>query len=111
MDYIVLKVHEKINKGLEYFKSNKNDPYEGVKILEKIIFSKYLFVSESVNDYLSGKRSIKRKLIVLILQLCVWIFLMKSLLISYCNNSTLLIMTGDITYLYPMPDILNVNFF
>jgi len=111
MNYIILKVHEKINKGLEYFTSNKNDPYEGMKIWEKLAFSHYMLVSESVDDYLSRKRLIKRKLIVLILQLCTWIFLLKCLFISYYNNKTLSMMTGDFTYLHTRPDILNLTAF
>jgi len=111
MNYIVLKIDEKINKVIEYFKPNKNDPHEGMKIFQDIFYSQYMYVSESANDYISGKRLIKKKLILSILQLCTWIFLMKSLFISYYNNRTLLIMTGDFTYLHPRPDILNITAF
>jgi len=105
------KIQETLNKGLQYFKYNKNDPFEGIKMMEQIVFSHYLFVSESIDDYLIGKRSIKRKWIVLILQLCIWIYLLKSLFISYYNNRAFSIMTGDFFYLYPRPDILNVTVF
>jgi len=110
MNYIFTRIHEKINKAVEYFKSNKNDPYEGMKISEKIIL-RNMFVSESVDDYLSGKRSIKRKFTLLILQFCIWISLLKSLLNSRYNNKTLLLLTGDYSYLHPRPDILNLASF
>jgi len=111
MDYLVLKIRSTINKGLEYFKYNKNDPYEGIRIMEKSSFSNYLYVSESIGDYLSGKRLIRRRFIILIFQLCIWTLALKSLLISYYNNKTLLVMTGDFTYLFPRHDILNVSVF
>jgi len=96
---------------LEYFKYNKNDPYEGIQIMEKIVVSNYLFVSESVDDYLSEKRLTKRRIIILLFHLCVWTFALKSLLVSYYNKRSFLIMTGDFTYLYPMSDALNITLF
>jgi len=111
MDYIALKINKTITKVVEYFKHNKNDPYEGIKILEKFILSEYILFSGSTNDYFNGKRSIKRKFMVLIFQLCIWILSLKSLFISYHNNRTFSVMTGDFTYLYPKPDILNIMLF
>jgi len=108
MNHLILNIRAIINKSLEYFKYNKNDPYEGMKIMIKISHSNYLFVTESMDDYLIGNRLTKRKLIVLILQLCIWAFTLKSLFISYYRNKTFLIMTGDFTYLCPRPDIVNV---
>jgi hypothetical protein len=107
MDYLVLKIRETLNKCIEYFKYNENDPYEGMKIMVKLSHATYLFVSESSDDYVSGKRPTKRKLIILILQLCLWIMALKCLFISYYNSRTVLIMTGDFTYLYPNAHILN----
>jgi len=111
MSYLVLKLHAKLNKVLEYFKYNENDPYEGFKILEQFVFSQYLFSSGSIDDYLRGKRLIKRKFVIFILQLCTWTFALKSLFISYYKTKKFSEMTGDFSYLHPRPDILNVFVF
>jgi len=86
MNHLVLKIRETLNKCLEYFKYNKNDPYECIRIIEQFTVSNYLFVSESIDDYLSGKRLIKRRFIIIILQLCIWTYTLKCLFISYYNN-------------------------
>jgi len=111
MDYIAMKIHEIMNKVVGYFKPNEHDPYEAIEMLENLTLSRHVFLSESVDDYLSRKRSVKKKFILLILQTCTWICILKSLFLSYYNTRTLSIMTGDFTYLYPRPDILNVTSF
>jgi len=102
-----LKMREALNQGLEYFKSNKNDPYEAMKLLKTFGASRYLFVDETMEDCLIGKRSTKRILIILIFQLSIWMCALRCLAMSYYNNRTIATYTGDFTYLYPRPDILN----
>jgi len=105
MNYIISKIYETLHQDSKY---DENDPYVGIKMLEKFALSQFLFVSKSIDDYLSGRRSIKKKLIVLILQLCVWIFLLKTLFISYYNNKAFFFFFLDFFYFYPRLDILNV---
>jgi len=106
-----LMMRQTLNKGLGYFKSNMNYPYEALKLLQGFTCSRYLFVCESPIGYLSGELPIKRRLIILILQLSIWTFAFKCLIMSYFNNRTFSIYTGDFTYLYPRPDILNLLVF
>jgi len=111
MNYLASKIRAALNKGSEYFKYNKNDPHEGIRIMAMFAFSHHLFVSESIGDYLNGKRLTRRKFIIIILQLSTWIFALKSLLSSYYNNRAFSIVTGDFIYLFPKPDICNVGMF
>jgi len=106
-----LKMRETLNKGLEYFKSNNDDPYEGLKLLAIFAFSRYLFVSDSAYGYLSGKLPIKRRLIIIILQLSIWTLALMCLIRSYFRSKSITIYTGDFTYLHPRPDILNLFVF
>lgn len=108
MNRFLLRIHITLKKCIEYFKYNENDPYEGIKIMEQDAFSNYLFASESIYDYINGKRLVKRRFVILILQLSIWTFALKSLLISYYNNRSFSKMTGDFTYLYPRADIINI---
>jgi len=94
--------------GFPSLKFNKNDPYEDLKLLESFAFSHYLLVSESLKAYLSGIRLNKRRIIVLLQQLCLWIFISKSILMYFHNSKTFIKMAGDFTYLYPRSDILNL---
>jgi len=94
--------------GFSFLKFNKNDPYEDLRLLESFVFSRYIFVSESMKGYYSGIRLNKRRIIVLLQQLCLWIFMSKSILIYFHNSKTFIEMTGDFTYLYPRSDILNL---
>jgi len=111
MNRFVLQIYKTLKKCVEYFKYNENDPYEGIKSLEQEGFSNYLLVTESIEDYISGKRSVKRRFVILILQFSIWTFALKSLFISYYNNRIFSKMTGDFTYLYPRPDIINIVLF
>jgi len=107
MNYLASKIRATIDKGVEYFTYNKNDPYECIRLMENIGTSKYIFVSESSDDYLCGKRSIKIKFIILILQLCIWATAFKCLLIWYYNDRAISIMIGDFSYVIPRYDIFN----
>jgi len=112
MNYLILRISSTLKKYSEYFKYNKNDPYECVKIMEQIAFSNYLFVSESTEDYMSRKPFMwKRRFIVSMLQFFTWTMAVKSLFISCYSNRTILVMTGDLTYLFPRPKILNLILF
>jgi len=111
MKHLLLKLRAASNKGLEYFKYNKNDPLEGVKMMEQFGVSHYLIVSESIDGYLNGERPTKRKFIIFILQLTLWMYAIKSLYFAYYNNRSLSIMIGDFIYLYPKPNILNLLLF
>jgi len=94
---------------LKQLKFKKNDPYEGLKLIESFAFSRYILTSESINNYFSRIRFKKRKIIVLLQQLCMWIYIFKSIFIYSHNTKTFIRITADFTDLYPRPDILNLT--
>jgi len=81
-------------------------------MLDSYTGTRHVLIANSLDDYLAGKIILKRKAIVLIMNLSIWIFIIKCLLMVFLEkNSSLIWLSGDFSYLYPRPDILNILVF
>jgi hypothetical protein len=99
------KVLELKNK-IKDFLYDENDPNHGLKLLESFATSRYIFVSKSSEDYMTGRKTLKRRIIAWSLNFVLWIVMFKNLFSAILMNKTYEEITGGIHYMYFRPDLL-----
>lgn len=109
-----LKMHSIIQKlkiNFEKYKFKEEDPLEGLKMLENFISLRYMTFCETINDYMIGRRLLKRHIIACIMNLSIWIYAIRCLLMAIINTKSFAFYIGDYSYLMPRADILNLIIF
>jgi hypothetical protein len=105
----ILRLVKRLKDQLKDLKYKEHDPYEGLRILDSFNKTRYTTFTNSVEDYLAGKTIFKRKVMILIMNLAIWIFVIRcSFMVFLGKNPTMIWLTGDFSYLYPRSDILNL---
>ncbi len=92
---------------LDFFKFKEDNPYEGINLLESFASESHITFCQSMEDYMTVKRLSKRVAIVLLLNLLVWILVIKSIIMGLTKDKLFASYTGHFTYLYPRTDIMN----
>jgi len=101
-------------RAIIYFKkklkpqSNIGDENFGIEIFESYVVNNYLVASQSIDDYIKGKKSPKRIFIAYFIQLINWINLVKYLSIYFVNDQWIWKIFADPLYSTGRSDILSL---
>jgi hypothetical protein len=99
------KVSE-LNNKIKDFLYDENDPHHGLKLLESFVVSRFIITSKSLDDYMIGRKTLKRRIIAWSLNFVLWIVMFRSLFSAILKNKTYEEITGGIHYMYFRPDLL-----
>jgi len=99
------KVSELKNK-IKDFLYDENDPHYGLKLLESFAVSRFLVALKSLDEYMTGRKTLKRRIIAWSFNFVLWIVMFRSLFSAILKNKTYEEITGGIHYMYFRPDLL-----
>jgi hypothetical protein len=106
---IKIKIREKISSlknKIEKFKYDENNPHYGLELFESILTSRFIIASNSLADYVLGRKIFKRKVIAWSFNLLLWILVFRSLIYAIWQNKYYEQITGGTHYLYFRSDLL-----
>ncbi len=88
-----------IKDKIKDFLYDQNDPNHGLKLLEHFAVSRYIFISESLDDYMTRRKTSKRRIIAWSLNFNLWFVMFHSLFSAILMNKTYEEMTDGIHHI------------
>jgi hypothetical protein len=95
-----------LKSKIKDFLYDQNDPNHGLKLFVSFAVSRFVFASESLDDYMIGRKTLKGRIIAWSLNFVLWIVMFHSLFAAILKNKTYEEITGGIHYMYFRPDLL-----
>ena len=93
------------------FKYNPNKPYKGLDLLEKYVKYFHIMTSDSVEDYMNKKPSLRNRTISWLLNINQWIVSIRFfLIVLFNNNKNIKIILFDYMQVIERSDIIGVLF-